>query len=69
MRTRISSGEVHADSEAVASAVRDPGTSLRTMIFPNSDWEMYKWNREDALGFSFSVCFVLVILGLLWIAV
>ncbi len=45
-----------------------PVTS-ETLIFPNSDWELYKWNKKDWRGFLLSWVMVVLIIGLLYLVV
>lgn len=40
-----------------------------TLVFPNSNWEFYKWNRRDWLGFLLSWVLVAAIIGLLYLVV
>lgn len=40
-----------------------------TLIFPNTDWEFYKWNKEDWGGFLLSWVMVILIIGLLYAVV
>jgi solute:Na+ symporter, SSS family len=65
MRTRVSAGGGAADSAALAAALQHPDHLRETKVWPDSDWEIYRWNREDAVGFAFAIGLVLAILGLL----
>jgi SSS family solute:Na+ symporter len=64
MRTRVIGGGGNADIENLSAALRDPNHLREVKIFPNSDWEIYRWSRYDAVGFALSVGLVFVILGL-----
>lgn len=49
-------------------------TSVKTgeteqLIFPNSSWELYRWNRQDWGGFVLSWGMVAVVIGLLYLVV
>jgi SSS family solute:Na+ symporter len=69
MRTRVTSGGGAADSANLALALRNPNHLREMKVFPDSDWEIYKWSRSDAAGFALSIGLVLAILGLLEAAV
>jgi len=69
MRTRVSAGGGAADSAKLALALQDPNHFRETKLFPDSDWEIYRWNREDGAGFAFAIGLVFAILGLLKVAV
>jgi solute:Na+ symporter, SSS family len=68
MRTRVSHGGA-VDSAQLARAWQAPDRFRETKVFPDSDWEIYRWSRSDAIGFAFSVGLVFAILGLLEAAV
>jgi hypothetical protein len=38
-------------------------------IFPNSNWELYKWDKVDVIGFLLSIVTLVVIIALLYAAV
>ena len=69
MRTRVCHGGGAADAANLALALRNPNHLREAKIFPDSDWEIYKWSRSDAMGFALSIALVLTILGLLEAAV
>jgi Na+/proline symporter len=39
------------EAAGMAETARDPARFDHTKLFPGSDWELTKWNREDILGF------------------
>ncbi len=47
------------------------GQSQKTekLIFPNTDWEFYKWNKQDWIGFILSWGMVVLIIGFLYMVV
>ncbi len=51
-----------ADLLAVAESVAQPARFDHTKLFPRSNWEFTKWDRQDALGFFGCCAFVGVIL-------
>ena len=61
MRTRVLSDH-EADVRELALSSQDPHRYDHHLLFPNSNWELYKWDREDAVGFGVSV---LVVCGVL----
>ena len=65
MRTPV--GE--ANSYTLDQALQKPELTQHLLIFPNSDWEFYRWTKKDWLGFGISWLVVGVILMLLWLAV
>ena len=65
MRTRVSVGGGLADSASLAIALQNPNHLRETKVFPDSDWEIYRWSRKDAVGFAFAIGLVFAILGLL----
>lgn len=42
---------LEADAAEVERSYADPGRFDRQKLFPRSDWEFTKWNRQDYLGF------------------
>jgi solute:Na+ symporter, SSS family len=67
MRTRVTASGGVEESEGLADSLRDPAHPLEAKVFPNSDWEIYRWSRYDTVGFGLAVGLVFVILGMLWI--
>jgi solute:Na+ symporter, SSS family len=53
----------------MAETHRNPGRFDHTKIFPHSDWEWTKWNKEDTIGFiaclGVSTCIVFLFVFLL----
>ena len=59
-----SSGPVRTELE------ENPGRDGRgLLLFPNSDWEIYRWTRIDAVGFAASCLMVLGVIGFLYFMV
>ena len=69
MRTRVTGGGGAADAANLALALQNPNHLQEMKVFPDSNWEIYKWSRSDAAGFALSIGLVLAILGLLDAAV
>jgi len=40
-----------------------------TLLFPNSNWELYTWNKKDRTGFLLACLIVILIIGLLYLMV
>jgi SSS family solute:Na+ symporter len=65
MRTRVDGRGHDSDVAKVESTMADPQRLRSLLLFPNSDWEIYRWNRADTIGILASIAFVFVVLGLL----
>lgn len=62
MRTRVTND--HAEDEIeLAESLANPSRHDHMLLFPHSNWEFYKWNREDLMGFLVSVAAIFAILG------
>lgn len=62
MKTPVAA-TLEQDAREVEASYADPARFDHLKLFPNSNWELTKWNREDALGFLACcglVCIVLV---------
>ena len=69
MRTRVRGLGPAADAEDVRNAFRNPEETRKLLMFPRTQWEFYRWNRQDALGFLFAIGVVVVVLGVLFAVV
>ncbi len=54
MRTRVIVDPAR-DAEAVRAALASPESTRHLLVFPNTQLEIYRWNREDWVGFILSV--------------
>jgi SSS family solute:Na+ symporter len=54
------------DERAVQAAYANPDSTCATLMFPRSQWEFFKWDREDAIGFFAGCLVVLTIFGFLY---
>jgi len=61
MKTPIGA-TLEEDAKAVEASYADPTRYDHTKLFPRSNWEFTKWNREDALGFLACCALVGVVL-------
>lgn len=64
MRTRVAP-DPQEDAERLARAISNPGQDDGMLLMPGSNWEFYRWNRQDTLGFLLSVLALFLILGLM----
>ena len=62
MRTRVKTDPA-ADQAEMAESLANPDRHDHLLLFPRSNWEFYKWNREDLVGFLVSVAAIFAILG------
>jgi len=60
----------HEDDDRAMELTRDDPTRFNHLkIFPNSNWEFRRWNREDWLGVIISCVAVVSVVGLLMLIV
>jgi SSS family solute:Na+ symporter len=64
MKTPVLS-DPKADREQIAMSYENPHRFDDKLLFPHSNWEIYKWNKVDALGFLVAVLVLLVVLAML----
>jgi solute:Na+ symporter, SSS family len=69
MRTRVRGLGSEADQKDVEEAYANPEKTKEMLLFPNTSLEIYKWNKQDIVGFLISIGVVFVVLGTLFIAV
>lgn len=62
MRTRVETDRARDEAELAAS-LDDPHRHDHLLLFPRGNWEFYKWNREDAVGFALAALAVFCVLG------
>ena len=65
MRTRVIPDPVR-DREELDKSLADPHRLDHLLVFPNSSFEIYRWNKEDWVGFVLSVMGVGVVLLVIW---
>jgi solute:Na+ symporter, SSS family len=66
MRTQVRRDR-QEDEQALQSAYANPAASRSTLLFPQSQFEFFKWDREDAVGFTVGCLLVLAVIGLLFL--
>jgi hypothetical protein len=69
MRTRVRGLGPEVDQKDVEEAYANPEKTKEMLLFPNTSLEIYKWNKQDIVGFLISIGVVFVVLGTLFIAV
>lgn len=69
MRTRVRGLGPETDRKDVEEAYSNPEKTKEMLLFPNSSLEVYKWNKQDIVGFLISIGVVFVVLGTLVFAV
>ena len=61
MKTKVSA-DVEKDKMEMELSLKNPHRFDHKKLFPNSNWEFYKWNKEDTLGFLSAVAILLIII-------
>ena len=56
-----------ADQRELEASYANPDRFNNKKLFPNSSWELTKWNKEDTIGFLISVLAALGIFGMLFV--
>ncbi|HSH09681.1 MAG TPA: hypothetical protein VK995_04800 [Oceanipulchritudo sp.] len=65
MRTRVIPN-LELDRVELAKSLADPHRLDHLLVFPNSGFEIYRWNKEDWVGFVLSVAGVGVVLMVIY---
>ena len=69
MRLPVNEKGRKEDEEMLALVVQNFDSTRSKLVFPNSNWEFYKWNKQDTLGFILAWGMVIGVLVLLYLAV
>jgi len=69
MRTKVRGGGATADNKELGKAFAKPADTEKILLFPGTNLEIYKWNRQDLIGFMVSVVVVFIVLLCLHLAV
>lgn len=69
MRTRVRGLGRKADLADLKKSFENPEKTKEQLIFPSTSLELYKWNRQDIVGFLIAVAVVFVVIGTLFLAV
>lgn len=63
MRTRTL-GDREQDEVQLEKAYANPATTKAMLLFPDTSLEIYRWNRQDTLGFALSVAMMFIVLAM-----
>jgi Na+/proline symporter len=69
MRTRVRGMGPEVDKQDVTAAFENPESTKKMLLFPNTDWEIYRWNKQDTVGFMVSVVIVFIVIATLFLVV
>lgn len=69
MRTRVRGLGHEVDEQDLENVMHNPQLSEKVLLFPNSSLEIYKWNRQDIVGFIISIGVVFIVIGTLFFIV
>lgn len=68
MKTKVQDSK-EADKEELAKSLANPQRFDHRKMFPKTQWEILKWNRQDTIGFVLAMLMVVGILLFLYFAV
>jgi hypothetical protein len=66
MKTKVQDDPAE-DERALQQSYEEPEKLENHKLFPGSNWEFLKWDKEDTVGFLLSCVAVVVILAIFWI--
>lgn len=69
MRTRVRGLGPEIDEKDLNEAYAHPERTESILAFPNTSLEIYKWNKQDVVGFLISIGVVLLVIGTLFFLV
>jgi SSS family solute:Na+ symporter len=69
MRTRVRGLGPEVDAQDVLGAYNNPEKTKNFLLFPHTNWEIYKWNKQDTVGFLVSIVIVFIVIGTLFAVV
>lgn len=69
MRTRVRGLGPEADARDVQDSFSNPEKTKSFLLFPDTNWEIYRWNKQDTVGFIVSIIIVFVVIGTLFLIV
>ena len=64
MKTPVNTDHVE-DAKQMVESYSNPHRFDHKKLFPNSNWELDKWDRTDIVGFSISILGVLGVIALM----
>jgi SSS family solute:Na+ symporter len=68
MRTPVVTNR-HEDEQSLAQSYADPTRFQERLLLPNSNFEFFRWNRIDVIGFGLCMAAVLAIVGFLYVLI
>ncbi|MBK7103734.1 MAG: sodium:solute symporter family protein [Ignavibacteriae bacterium] len=66
MRTRVRGLGPQIDIDDINKSLANPEKTKEVLLFPNTQLEMYKWNKQDWFGFLMSVVIAFIVIGTLF---
>ncbi len=69
MRTKVRGLGPVVDASDVMTAFSNPEMTKKLLLFPKSNLEIYRWNKQDLVGFLISIVIVFIVLGTLFAVV
>jgi len=69
MRTRVRGLGPDEDKKDLERAYNNPEETRKVLLFPNTSLEVYRWNKQDFVGFFVAIGVVAVVLGTLFFVV
>jgi solute:Na+ symporter, SSS family len=69
MRTKVRGLGHEVDAKDVEQAMGNPEGTTRVLLFPKSSLELYKWGKQDIVGFLISVGIVFIVIGTLFVLI
>ena len=69
MRTRVRGLGPGADKQDVLTAYDNPEQTKTMLLFPHTNWEIYRWNKQDTIGFIISIIIVFLVVATLFFVV
>lgn len=69
MRTRVRGLGNDIDAEDIKKAFENPDATRDVLLYPDTSFEIYKWNRQDVTGFLISIVIVFIVLLTLFAAI
>jgi solute:Na+ symporter, SSS family len=69
MRTRVRGLGPEADALDIKESFSNPEKTKKYLLFPNTNLELYRWDKFDLIGFLISIVIVFIVLGTLFTVV
>ncbi|MGD8779879.1 MAG: sodium:solute symporter family protein [Ignavibacteria bacterium] len=69
MRTRVRGLGPDVDKQDVEESFVNPQKTKDVLLFPDTNLEVYKWNKQDSVGFLISTFIVFLVIGVMFLVV